>query len=311
MNRPVLKSKAQRWYAALGLLAIAGLLFAYYTGDQANSVGSSVAFNIDTRDADADVLELSLSAAKNSGLFTIDTRDPDAVSQATALASSEASGFFTIDTRDPDAAVYAVSQTASAWSGFFIIDTMADSSTRAVSGYFTIDTMDPDSLTRDLSLSMSAVSAWFTINTLAPPPEDNDADSLHDLWETLHFGSILTYGATDDPDGDGLSNFAEFAFGIDPLKMDSLSYVEFSIEPTQTGNRLVLRHTKNILAEGMVDYAYEISADLVSWTDNTASWVEIAAPQSKGDYAEWFTMAYDVTDLPPVIFVRIKVTPKP
>lgn len=40
-------------------------------------------------------------------------------------------------------------------------------------------------------------------------PADTDADGLPDAWETGYFGT-LCYGPTDDPDGDGFVNQAEF-----------------------------------------------------------------------------------------------------
>ena len=45
---------------------------------------------------------------------------------------------------------------------------------------------------------------------------DSDHDGLSDAWELACFGS-LAQNATDDPDGDGFSNLAEFDGGSDPL----------------------------------------------------------------------------------------------
>jgi len=44
---------------------------------------------------------------------------------------------------------------------------------------------------------------------------DSDGDGLPDEWEYLHFAS-LTYGASDDPDGDGLTNAQEYSIGTNP-----------------------------------------------------------------------------------------------
>ncbi len=49
---------------------------------------------------------------------------------------------------------------------------------------------------------------------------DNDADGLPDWWEIRYFGNLLQ-AAGDDPDGDGLSNLAEFQSGLNPDNPDS------------------------------------------------------------------------------------------
>jgi hypothetical protein len=295
----------------LGILVLAGLLFAYYTGDQATSVATSASFTIDTRDADAVVRAAALTASKDSAAFTIDTLDPDSVTQARSLASGKTSGTFTIDTRDADAVVFVTSFSISKTSGFFTIDTRAASSTLAESASFTIDTRDPDSLTRALSFAASKDSGFFTINTLDPPPEDNETDTLHDLWETIYFGSIFTYGPNDDPDHDGLKNFQEFAFGTDPTVFNGPADVRFSIVANGAGTRLTITHSKHILALAMVTYTYETSTDLKVWTDTTSSWRETADPQNLNGYIEWVTMGYDLPTFPARIFVRVRAKPVP
>ena len=56
----------------------------------------------------------------------------------------------------------------------------------------------------------------LTINGKNAQTEDEDNDGLADAWELQHFGN-LSYGPNDDPDGDGLANFAEYAFNLYPL----------------------------------------------------------------------------------------------
>ncbi len=48
---------------------------------------------------------------------------------------------------------------------------------------------------------------------------DGDGDGLPDYWEYLYFGG-LHYGATQDVDGDGLSNLTEYQMGLIPSFMD-------------------------------------------------------------------------------------------
>lgn len=50
---------------------------------------------------------------------------------------------------------------------------------------------------------------------------DVDRDGLLDSWEVEKFGSINTYGGSDDPDGDGVSNALEMAAGTNPNSADT------------------------------------------------------------------------------------------
>lgn len=47
---------------------------------------------------------------------------------------------------------------------------------------------------------------------------DRDGDSLPDTWEVRWFGGIKRYGAVDDPDNDGVSNYQEYLAKTDPTK---------------------------------------------------------------------------------------------
>ncbi len=58
----------------------------------------------------------------------------------------------------------------------------------------------------------------FDIVTLNLSTADLDGDGLPDAWELANFGD-LSYGAGDDPDGDGVSNAVELAQGTSPNKV--------------------------------------------------------------------------------------------
>ncbi len=56
----------------------------------------------------------------------------------------------------------------------------------------------------------------------ATQPGDTDGDLLNDTCEMQYFGNLTaTDNATEDPDGDGLTNGQECALGTDPTKADS------------------------------------------------------------------------------------------
>jgi hypothetical protein len=66
---------------------------------------------------------------------------------------------------------------------------------------------------RDPSNRLSQTVTWEVI---VPEIEDEDGDGLPDSWEKLH--GITSPLATSDNDGDGYSDFYEYAFALDPQR---------------------------------------------------------------------------------------------
>jgi subtilisin family serine protease/Tol biopolymer transport system component len=73
----------------------------------------------------------------------------------------------------------------------------------------------------------------FTSHSLADPTKldlvrlrllrDDDNDGLPDSWEQQYFGNPANTAATDDSDGDGFSNLAEYIGGTNPASADPAS----------------------------------------------------------------------------------------
>jgi hypothetical protein len=307
-----MRSKPKHWrWLALGVgLAVLVAFAAYFTGDQDKKVAWSSSFTVDTSDLLSVTQPFTIPASELSGLFTIDTRDGDSVSRPLTLRTSSQSNFFTIDTREPDSAIFALSIAASETSPAFTIDTRSSGTTYTTFGFFTIDTREPDSVAFAFSSLMAEQSAGFTIDTRQPPPEDSDNDKIHDLWERLYFGSVFAYGPNDDPDGDGISNFLEFATGTDPTKINVFQGIEFWPEYAQSGNKMYLRYNRHILAARMVKYEIVMSEELRSWIDQTQKWNQIAEVVAGNGYVERLTLEYSVVGtMPTKAFVSLKITP--
>jgi thiol-disulfide isomerase/thioredoxin len=80
-----------------------------------------------------------------------------------------------------------------------------------------------------------------------------------EMWRHRYLGSTTNSGpATNlaDPDGDGLSNLLEYAFGLDPLSP--------SVLPTMSFGSGIIGYSANGIPG--VTYGAEISTDLANWT---------------------------------------------
>jgi hypothetical protein len=304
------RPKHWKWLAlGVGLAALVAFA-AYFTGDQDKKVAWSTSFTINTNDPLSVTQPFSIPVSELSGLFTIDTRDPDSSTRPLTLRTSSQSSLFTIDTREPNSAVFALSIATSEMSPAFTIDTRSGGTSYTTFGFFTIDTREPDSVAFAFSSAMAEQSAVFTIDTRQPPPEDADTDGLHDIWERLYFGSVFGYGPNDDPDGDGISNFLEFATGSDPTKINAFQGLEFWPEYANSGNKMYLRYNRHILAARMVKYEVAMSQELRDWIDQTQKWSQIAEVMAGNGFVERITLEYPVVGaMPPKAFVSLKITP--
>ena len=89
----------------------------------------------------------------------------------------------------------------------------------------------------DDSSSTSAVSSQFQIDLRENVPVDSDGDSLPDEWEIKHGLNANVANASEDPDGDGLTNLEEFNGGWNPLlaENEGTSTAESALFSQDTG----------------------------------------------------------------------------
>lgn len=88
---------------------------------------------------------------------------------------------------------------------------------------------------------------------------DSDGDGLPDWWEMAKFGSLGQNGSAD-PDGDGMSNLAEYLAGTDPNS--ALSVLKLEIVNDGGLRRLIYANTTK-----SVSVQYRNAADLGAWMD--------------------------------------------
>jgi hypothetical protein len=79
--------------------------------------------------------------------------------------------------------------------------------------------LDGNTITTPELTDHNPTLAGFTLERTSAVT-DSDHDGLTDDWELKYFGN-LSYGGSDDPDGDSLDNAAEFAARSDPTKKDT------------------------------------------------------------------------------------------
>ncbi len=167
-----------------------------------------------------------------------------------------------------------------------------------------------------VSLALSNVTGG---GVLAAPASATLAihEKPFDAWKLANFGAAsnnpLIAGSLADPDGDGLSNLAEYALALDPLNADA---AKAQVLGTQNG-ALSLTFTRPTNPTG-IDYLIEVSSDLTAWTPgsfyssagdvpNTAVTTELGRFQSGG--LETIVVGDHVPFLNnPAHFMRLRLT---
>jgi arylsulfatase A-like enzyme len=114
-----------------------------------------------------------------------------------------------------------------------------------------------------------------------------------------------------DPDGDGLDNFSEWAFGTDPARSDSEVAATALVlaQPSAGTFRFAHRRLAGFAAAGL-DYRYQVSSDLTDWKD-VIPVEESAAPLPATPGYEAATLALPSGELSGQarLFMKINVAP--
>ncbi|MCC5850206.1 MAG: hypothetical protein JJU29_19140 [Verrucomicrobia bacterium] len=102
-------------------------------------------------------------------------------------------------------------------------------------------------------------------------------------WRQATFGTYLSYGdAADeaDPDGDGVSNFLEYAFGSNPLDAASRPRTQARMNESQT--HLILDFHRPLTPNGL-RYLLQVNEDLrLEWTDHDGDGVGLYVEENEG-----------------------------
>src|SRR5262249_17219124 len=106
--------------------------------------------------------------------------------------------------------------------------------------------------------------------------DDFNNNGIPDCWEIYYFGSIYTYSADSDPNGDGLTIRQEYLAGLDPT-VPHYNFIELFSPAISSGGNFTL----SVIAQMNRRYHVQASATLLpgSWTDLT-NFVQVAPLQS-------------------------------
>ncbi|BCU78781.1 endonuclease/exonuclease/phosphatase family protein [Luteolibacter sp. LG18] len=154
----------------------------------------------------------------------------------------------------------------------------------------------------------AAVLTEFSVKAV-----DANANGLPDHWENQRFGGSAPQGATGDDDGNGISNFLDYASGMPAgfgdgsrlcrttTEVDGL-HVSYLRRKGGTGGGCDYR-------AGGLRYRVLRSEDLSSWFP-AADWCSDAAVTSAGAESEEMSVKVTPPSSSPVQFFRLAVTPE-
>lgn len=137
-----------------------------------------------------------------------------------------------------------------------------------------------------------------------PPPP-----SPYSLWAGFMLPGLYSLQSADqDIEGDGLSNFGEFAFGGNPLAYEVIP-VPSSL--TEEGD-FILSYRALKPPSGGAGYLVQVSGNLLQWDDATSGITSTVTTDIPGTDYQWITITYEPPpDSGEQLFFRVLATSQP
>ena len=181
--------------------------------------------------------------------------------------------------------------------------TLVDVTNKTYGGAFTITSTLPVAFTEvsNVWTAVDGINTW-TFNETSGVLSLAVSGSDYDTWAGPS-GFNLSGGSTGDDDGDGLPNFEEYAFGLNPTSASSVNPITSQLNKSNGEFKYTRRNTTVFTTN--VNYSYEYSTTLSgAWNPLT---VATTPTTDSGNPTEVITVTVDPSLLTnPRLFVRVK-----
>lgn len=135
----------------------------------------------------------------------------------------------------------------------------------------------------------------------------------YQIWQQGNFTSAeLTNSAisgdTADPDGDGVPNLMEYAFGLNPKIANSSGRPVASVQHLGGTNYLTVAYNQ-VLYNTDISYTVQVSSDLITWNSGPGFTAPVGPPVDNGDGTEtWIVQDTIPSNSVTARFIRLKIT---
>ena len=244
---------------------------------------------INTYSGDTTVNAGSITLEDNGGLMFVLT--DGASNKVTGAGTATLDGDFTIDTT-------AVTVTTGTW-------TLVDTTTKSFGSNFTVVDFTPngDGVTWVMT---GAGKTWTFVETtgvLTLTVSGSDYDTWIDSFTSITAPADKL--STADPDGDGLTNQQEYAFGLSPASGASVNPITVPLD-VNTGMFTYTRRATP-LTTGLT-YSVQTSTDLAAWPTDVAATENVTGTVGDVETVE-VTLSAAIPLSAPSLFVRVNATP--
>ena len=128
-----------------------------------------------------------------------------------------------------------------------------------------------------------------------------DIGTDYDTWKSANG---VTGGPGADDDSDGLTNFEEYAFGLDPTGGSSINPIALPLDKTAKTFSYTRRAAS--LPDPVLDYTVWFSSDLITWTKDTSASQSVTGTVGEVETVEVTISTLPGEPLPAKLFIQVR-----